>query len=77
VQELMRVITAAKAEKIATTAYLSTIFGCPYEQNVPVEQVVRLADTLIEMGVDQLSLCETIGVAHPLQAIAVLEALLP
>ncbi|MEC5261544.1 hydroxymethylglutaryl-CoA lyase [Bacillus amyloliquefaciens] len=77
VQELRRVITEAKAEKMATRAYLSTVFGCPYEQNVPVEQVVRLADTLIEMGVDELSLGDTIGAANPLQVIAVLEALLP
>ncbi|MCZ4248847.1 hydroxymethylglutaryl-CoA lyase [Bacillus amyloliquefaciens] len=77
VQELRRVITEAKAEQMATRAYLSTVFGCPYEQNVPVEQVVRLADTLIEMGVDELSLGDTIGAANPLQVIAVLEALLP
>ncbi|OIK22001.1 hydroxymethylglutaryl-CoA lyase [Bacillus amyloliquefaciens] len=77
IQELRRVITEAKAEKMATRAYLSTVFGCPYEQNVPVEQVVRLADTLIEMGVDELSLGDTIGAANPLQVIAVLEALLP
>lgn len=77
VQELRRVITEAKAEKMATRAYLSTVFGCPYEQNVPVEQVVRLADTLIEMGVDELSLGDTIGAANPLQVIDVLEALLP
>ncbi|MGV7067000.1 hydroxymethylglutaryl-CoA lyase, partial [Bacillus velezensis] len=77
VQELRRVITEAKAEKMATRAYLSTVFGCPYEQNVPVEQVIRLSDTLLEMGVDEISLGDTIGAANPLQVIAVLEALLP
>lgn len=56
-------------------AYLSTVFGCPYEQNVPVEQVIRLSDTLLEMGVDEISLGDTIGAANPLQVIAVLEAL--
>ena len=62
---------------MATRAYLSTVFGCPYEQNVPVEQVIRLSDTLLEMGVDEISLGDTIGAANPLQVIAVLEALLP
>ncbi|WP_128574554.1 hydroxymethylglutaryl-CoA lyase [Bacillus amyloliquefaciens] len=76
VQELRRVITEAKAEKMATRAYLSTVFGCPYEQNVPVEQVIRLSDTLLEMDVDEISLGDTIGAANPLQVIAVLEALL-
>ncbi len=60
---------------MATRAYLSTVFGCPYEQNVPVEQVIRLSDTLLEMGVDEISLGDTIGAANPLQVIAVLEAL--
>ncbi|MCP6682672.1 hydroxymethylglutaryl-CoA lyase [Bacillus nakamurai] len=77
VQQLKQVIAEAKEANLATRAYLSTVFGCPYEQNVPIEQIVRLSETLLEMGVDELSLGDTIGAANPVQVITVLETLLP
>jgi hydroxymethylglutaryl-CoA lyase len=57
-------------------AYLSTVFGCPYEGVIDPDQVVRISDALLEMGVSELSLGDTIGVANPQQVEQVLEILL-
>lgn len=56
--------------------YVSTVFGCPYEGDVPVEQVVRVSEALFAMGIQELSLGDTIGVANPRQVQEVLEVLL-
>ncbi|KAA6451922.1 hydroxymethylglutaryl-CoA lyase [Bacillus swezeyi] len=66
---------AAKAN-LTTRAYLSTVFGCPYENNVPLEQIIRISETLFDMEIDELSLGDTIGAANPVQVQVVLEALL-
>ncbi|WP_103105574.1 hydroxymethylglutaryl-CoA lyase [Brevibacillus reuszeri] len=56
--------------------YVSTVFGCPYEGAVPVENVIRVTEALFEMGVREVSLGDTIGVANPGQVHDVLEVLL-
>ncbi|OMI24682.1 hydroxymethylglutaryl-CoA lyase, partial [Bacillus swezeyi] len=66
---------AAKAN-LTTRAYLSTVFGCPYENDVPLEQIIRISETLFDMEIDELSLGDTIGAANPVQVQIVLEALL-
>ena len=53
--------------------YLSTSFGCPYEGAVSPEVVAALAARLIEMGVFQVAVSDTIGVAHPAQVANVLD----
>lgn len=45
--------------------YLSMCFGDPWEGAVPVHQVVRVAKALLDLGCDELSLGDTIGVATP------------
>ena len=60
--------------------YISTCFGCPYEKKVSVESVVRVAEALAEMGTDEISIGDTIGVATPNQVVelsAALQAHLP
>lgn len=56
-------------------AYLSTAFGCPFEGEVPVQRVVNVALALKELGVYEVSISDTIGVAHPGQVRRVLTAL--
>ena len=56
--------------------YISTVFGCPYEGTVDLDTVVRVSDKIFEMGISELSLGDTIGVANPKQVQAVLEVLL-
>ncbi|WP_411076909.1 hydroxymethylglutaryl-CoA lyase [Streptomyces sp. cmx-10-25] len=55
--------------------YLSMCFGDPWEGPVPVEQVVRVTKALADMGCDELSLGDTIGVATPGHVEALLTAL--
>ena len=69
------VVKSARAEGMWVRGYISTAFGCPYEGAVPVENVVRVAEALAEMGVDELSIGDTIGVATPNQVIDVAGAL--
>ncbi|NLS39832.1 hydroxymethylglutaryl-CoA lyase [Bacillus subtilis] len=73
---LKQVNNDAKKANLTTRAYLSTVFGCPYEKVVPVEQVIRLSEALFEFGISELSLGDTIGAANPAQVETVLEALL-
>ena len=54
--------------------YLSTAFGCPYEGDVPAARVAELADELLQMGVFEVAISDTIGVAHPGQVWRVLDA---
>lgn len=46
-------------------AYVSTVWGCPYEGDVPLEQSLSIARRLIELGTYQVSLGDTIGVGTP------------
>jgi len=55
--------------------YISTCFGCPYEGKVPVENVVHVAESLAEMGIDEISIGDTIGVATPNQVVELSAAL--
>jgi hydroxymethylglutaryl-CoA lyase len=44
---------------------IAAAFGCPFEGEVPVERVVQLAREIAEIGTDELSLADTIGVGTP------------
>jgi hydroxymethylglutaryl-CoA lyase len=50
-------------------------FGDPWEGDVPIEQVVRIARHLVDLGCDELSLGDTIGVGTPGVVTALLDAL--
>jgi hydroxymethylglutaryl-CoA lyase len=70
------VVLPAREAGVRVRAYVSTVFGCPYEGDVDPEAVRRLAITLRDMGVYQISLGDTIGVANPRQVERVLEMIL-
>jgi hydroxymethylglutaryl-CoA lyase len=59
------VVARAKAQQVHVRGYLSMCFGDPWEGPVPVHQVVRVCRALMDMGCDELSLGDTIGVATP------------
>jgi hydroxymethylglutaryl-CoA lyase len=56
-------------------AYVSTAFGCPYDGEVDEFNVVRVAERLLQLGVDELSISDTVGVAAPLDVRRVVGAL--
>jgi hydroxymethylglutaryl-CoA lyase len=70
------VIDPARAAGCRVRAYLSTAFGCPYEGEVDPHKVREIALTLRDMGVYQISISDTIGVANPWQVQKVLELIL-
>lgn len=68
------VLDAAKRDGVAVRGYVSTVLGCPYQGEVPVRDVVRVAKALFDMGCYEISLGDTIGVGTPRKARAMLEA---
>jgi len=66
---------AASAANVPVRGYLSTAFGCPFEGDVPIDRVVALTRRMLDMGVYQVAVSDTIGVAHPGQVRRVLDAL--
>jgi hydroxymethylglutaryl-CoA lyase len=61
------VLKMAKPQKIKVRGYLSMCFGCPFEGEVPEARVVKLVKRLAEMGIYEISIGDTIGVADPKQ----------
>ncbi|HEY5003588.1 MAG TPA: hydroxymethylglutaryl-CoA lyase [Ktedonobacteraceae bacterium] len=70
------VVELARRENIPVRGYISTVFGCPYEGAVAPQQVLAVAQSLLEMGIEELSLGDTIGVATPNQVVDVLGLLI-
>ncbi|RWZ60368.1 hydroxymethylglutaryl-CoA lyase [Halobacillus fulvus] len=64
---LEEVVREAKSAGKSVRGYVSTVFGCPYEGDVPIQQVIDVSKRLLDMGIDELSLGDTIGVANPKQ----------
>ncbi|MER7998696.1 hydroxymethylglutaryl-CoA lyase [Streptomyces sp. NPDC095613] len=59
------VVARAREDRMHVRGYLSMCFGDPWEGPVPIHQVVRIAKALLDLGCDELSLGDTIGVATP------------
>lgn len=66
----------AAASGIAVRGYLSTAFGCPYEGAVDPRRVAELSARLIDMGIFEVAVSDTIGIAHPGQIPTVVGAVL-
>ncbi|GLX37162.1 hydroxymethylglutaryl-CoA lyase [Streptomyces roseochromogenus] len=69
------VVARAKEGGAHVRGYLSMCFGDPWEGPVPVHQVVGVAKALLDLGCDELSLGDTIGVATPGHVRALLSSL--
>jgi hydroxymethylglutaryl-CoA lyase len=59
------VVSRARAEGLRVRGYVSMCFGDPWEGDVPVDQVVSVGRRLFDLGCDELSLGDTIGVGTP------------
>lgn len=66
-------ITSAFPE-LKVNLSMSTVFGCPFDGETPVKQVLWLLGEALERGARSVSLCDTIGVANPAQVQHVLTA---
>jgi hydroxymethylglutaryl-CoA lyase len=70
------VLDLGKAAGMRVRAYVSTVWGCPYEGEVAPERSLQITRKLLEMGCYQVSLGDTIGVGTPLQTRRILERFL-
>lgn len=73
---LEAVVKEAKANQLPVRGYVSTVIACPYDGPVSPEQVLYVVDHLVDMGVDEISLGDTIGVGVPTEVDRLLEVLL-
>lgn len=69
------VLDLAREHGVRVRGYISTAFGCPYEGRVAPDAVLRVANELIALGVDELSIGDTIGVATPNQVVEISDLL--
>ncbi len=70
------VVRVAVANRIWVRGYVSTAFFCPFEGRIKMEQVTRVVERLLEMGVDEISVGDTIGHAVPTDVSTLTEVLL-
>jgi len=77
IERFRPVVTLAREQRLWVRAYISTAFGCPYEGEISPGQVLHVVRELVALGVDELSMSDTIGVATPGQVLSVLDTLLP
>ncbi|MGC1550502.1 MAG: hydroxymethylglutaryl-CoA lyase [Rhodanobacter sp.] len=74
IERFIPVIERAKADGVKVRGYVSTVLGCPYQGDVPVSDVVHVAQRLHQLGCYEVSLGDTIGVGTPAKARAMLHA---
>jgi hydroxymethylglutaryl-CoA lyase len=65
--ENVRIVTEmALDEGVTVRAYLSTVFGCPYEGKVNIDHSVELVLRLLDIGAQEISLGDTTGMGNPI-----------
>ena len=73
-QRFAPVLEQARADGVRVRGYVSTVLGCPYQGEVPLADVVRVARHLHQGGCYEISLGDTIGAGTAGQARAMLRA---
>jgi len=58
---------AALEAGVSPVGGMACTFGCPFEGEVPISQIERIAGRYVEMGITEMGLSDTIGVANPRQ----------
>jgi hydroxymethylglutaryl-CoA lyase len=66
------VVAEAKRRKIEVRGYVSTAFGCPFEGKVAPKKAIKVVERLIRLGIPEISVGDTIGVATPKNVIDVM-----
>jgi hydroxymethylglutaryl-CoA lyase len=74
--ELQSLVPAARGHGLAVRGYVSTVWGCPYEGAVAPARGAEIAHRLLELGCEQVSLGDTVGVGTPNQTRRILELVL-
>ena len=74
IERFAPVVERARADNVNVRGYVSTVLGCPYQGDVPVSDVVRVAARMHALGCYEISLGDTIGIGTPAKARAMLRA---
>ena len=74
IERFLPVLAQARQDGVRVRGYVSTVLGCPYQGEVPLADVIRVAARLHALGCYEISLGDTIGVGTPLKARAMLLA---
>jgi hydroxymethylglutaryl-CoA lyase len=74
IERFVPVLDRARTDGVRVRGYVSTVLGCPYQGDVPVADVVRVAERLHALGCYEISLGDTIGIGTPAKARAMLHA---
>ncbi len=76
IERFKPVVERARQSGLPVRGYVSTAFWCPYEGRIPPEQSIRVCRQLVDLGVDEISVGDTIGKAVPAEVEALLDLLL-
>ncbi|WKW13286.1 hydroxymethylglutaryl-CoA lyase [Pseudogemmatithrix spongiicola] len=76
IERFRPVVARAKANGLQVRGTVSCALGCPYEGDIAPAAVRDVAARLLDLGVDELSIADTIGVGTPERTRAVFEAVL-
>ena len=71
IEALLKMVSASLRIRVS----VSNVFGCPYEGKVPIARVAGLLKKIIAWGVEEITLCDTWGVATPGQIFSLLQYL--
>lgn len=74
-ERMKEVTDQARKDGIMVRGYVSTAFGCPYEGTMDVKKLISVTKRLFELGVYEVSVGDTIGVAIPQQVRAYIRAM--
>lgn len=77
IRRFVRVIERARRAALPIRGYVSTAFWCPYEGRVAPAKAAEVCRRLIDAGVDEISIGDTIGKAVPDEVRQLLDAVLP
>ncbi|MGO4764817.1 hydroxymethylglutaryl-CoA lyase [Cupriavidus sp. 2KB_3] len=72
--QLTAMIDEAGKAGVPVNVSLSTVFGCPFEGDIPEADVMALARRFADAGASGITLCDTTGMAYPNQVAAMCEA---
>ena len=75
-KRMSEVVSLAKKDGMKIRAYISTAFGCPYAGDMSAEKLLEVSEKFLDLGVYEISIGDTIGVAKPKQVYDYLNILL-
>lgn len=70
-------IARARDEGLPVRGYISTAFWCPFEGQISPEKTIDVVKKLVDIGVDEVSISDTVGKATPEEVSRLFDRLLP